>query len=220
MLVEYTLTGHTALLMHADDVEASDTLKEWRDDPKNKNISVAGDDRSPAWTWHTYLYTDGENLVMPVDNIMVCLRKAGAKLIMKKQTTFKEATQNGFIPAAEYAEFLSGGKPVPVAPIYKLRDLPFKQQAERAAEMGFSLFVKRAKVGQAKHVRVRPRFEVWQVKGLIEVDTVTVPELTFQVTEKIFHLAGWVGLCDWRPGSPKSPGSYGMFTSKLKLLEK
>ncbi len=46
---------------------------------------------------------------------------------------------------------------------------------------------------------------------------VIAPELTFKVLEDIFTIAGMVGLCDWRPGG-KTPGPFGMFTSKLKLL--
>ena len=45
----YTLTGIAPLLHHKDDVELSDELSAWRLDPANKNLSVKGDDRSPAW---------------------------------------------------------------------------------------------------------------------------------------------------------------------------
>ena len=69
----------------------------------------------------------------------------------------------------------------------------------------------------AKHVRVRARFETWQVTGVLGLDE-SLPELTFDVVQQIFALAGRVGLLDWRPGSPKSPGPYGMFTAEVKKL--
>lgn len=217
MRVEFALTGTQPILFHADDVESSDELKVWRQDERNKNISVAGDDRSPAWTWQTYLYSDGEHLAIPMDAIMACLRMAGAKLIMKKQKTFKEATQSGIVPASEFCVFTTEGKQIPMAAIGKLRDMVFAEQAEAAKGMGFRLFVKRAKVGQTKHVRVRARFDTWEASGELFVDEM-VPELTFSALSKIFDIAGRIGLLDWRPGSPRSPGPYGMFTAKVKKV--
>ena len=38
-----------------------------------------------------------------------------------------------------------------------------------AAEHGFMLYVKGAKIGQSKHVRVRPRFDRWSATGTINV---------------------------------------------------
>jgi len=69
--MSFELKGITPLLMHRDDVEAADEVKAWRADPKNKNISVPGDDRSPAWTWQIYCYSDGVHLAYPQENIMV-----------------------------------------------------------------------------------------------------------------------------------------------------
>ena len=72
---EFNLKGLTPLLMHADDVEASDLLKDWRKSPGNKNQSVAGDDRSPAWTWQTYWYLD-ENLTERAAQTLAISRRA------------------------------------------------------------------------------------------------------------------------------------------------
>lgn len=60
-------TGLTPLLMHSDDVEWSDSIKAWRDDPANKRFKVAGDDRSPAWTWIGYLWHDGTVVGIPAE---------------------------------------------------------------------------------------------------------------------------------------------------------
>jgi len=208
----FELTGIMPLLMHADDIEASDMLQEWRKDPANKNLSVAGDDRSPAWTWQTYCYSDGKHLAMPSENIMVALRQAGSQLILKKQKTFKEISQSGLLITTEHCEFRANGKQVPVESIRALRAKTFRDQAEGVQKLGFRLFAKRARVGQAKHVRVRARFDSWSVSGRIQV---LVPEITEDILTRLFDLAGRVGLCDWRPGC-KTPGPFGMFTASVR----
>jgi hypothetical protein len=213
MKAEFILTGEMPLLMHPDDVEASDSLRAWRQDPANKNASVAGDDRSPAWTWQTNLYSDGEFVTVPSANLMVAMRQAGSQMILKKQKTYKEISQSGLLIPTEYLHFsLDGTRQIAIADCHKLRDFPFSKQADAVRAMGFRLFVKRAKIGTSKHVRVRPRFDAWQIRGTIAVLT---PDISWEVLGTLFDLAGRVGLCDWRPGC-KTPGPYGMFTAKLK----
>jgi len=212
MKMHFNLKGIMPLIMHQDDVEASDMLAEWRTDPANKNFSVPGDDRSPPWTWQTYLYSDGEFVTLPAANLMVALRQAGTNLILKKQKTFKEISQSGLLIPTEYLEFRCQGEKLPMSKITALRDLPFTAQAERVQALGFRLFVKRATVKRNKHVRVRPRFETWSVHG--EIQTL-VPEITLYILRQLFELAGRVGLGDWRPGC-KTPGPYGMFEAELK----
>lgn len=211
---EFTLTGISALLMHADDVEASDHLKLWRQASENKNITVPGDDRSPAWTWQTYCYSDGEHLTIPAENFMVALRSAGAQIILKRQKTFKELTQSGIIPQSEFLTFTVNGKQIPMAAIADMRDEDFVTQANACREMGFRLFVKRAKVNQSKHVRVRPRFDTWEARGQM---LVAAPELTPEVMQRLFELVGNIGLGDWRPGC-KTPGCFGRFEAKVKKI--
>jgi len=208
---KFSLTGDMPLIMHQDDVEASDTLMAWRKAPENKNLSVAGDDRSPPWTWQTYLYSDGENVTIPAQNLMVAIRQAGTQIILKKQKTYKEISQSGLLIPTEYLDFSTAGRKVEIGEIEAVRDLPFQEQSEAARKLGFRLFIKRAVIGKAKHVRVRPRFDVWELAGTIRV---LVPEITWDVLGKLFELAGRVGLCDWRPGC-KTPGPYGMFTAKV-----
>ena len=217
MRIGFELTGLTALIQHQDDVEASDRLDAWRKDSKNRGVSKAGDDRSPAWTWQTYLYHDGEHIALPSQNLMVCLRTAGGQMILKKQKTFKEISQSGMGILAEYLEFRCGADnhQVAIADVLAVADATFVEQADMARELGFRLFIKRAKIGTSKHVRVRPRFDQWTARG--EVVT-TKQELTFDAVSKLFELAGSVGLCDWRPGC-KTPGSFGMFTSQLREVK-
>ena len=211
---EFTLAGRQPLLMHADDVEAADELEAWRKDPDKRKASKAGDDRSPAWTWQSYCYTDGEHLAWPAENLMVALRSAGAQLILKKQKTFKEMTQSGLIVETEFAQLLVKGKPIPLAALKEMRDKSFSEQSKHAAKLGFRLWAKRARVGQAKHVRVRPRFDEWSMRGVI---VVVSPEITAEILTQLFTLAGNVGTGDWRPGC-RTPGVYGQFDAALKEI--
>lgn len=214
---EFTLTGLTPLLMHADDVMESDALSVWRKDPKNKSLSVPGDDRSPPWTWQTYLYHDGGKLVVPQENMMAALRYAGAKIPWKGQTSFKALTQSGLVIGSDYCEFLCGGKPVPLAAVRAFRDEPFADHVTAARKLGFDLSVKRAKLDKSKNVRVRARFDDWAVRGTVAVSE---PAITRDVLNQLFEIAGRLaGLGDWRPSAPKSPGPYGMFSADVKPLK-
>ncbi len=80
--------------------------------------------------------------------------------------------------------------------------------------MGFELLVKRARVGTKKHVRVRAMFRDWRITGTLRVSE---PMITDEVLRQMFEIAGdRVGLLDWRPASPESPGQYGRFTAEIK----
>lgn len=212
--VAFELVGTMPLLMHWDNIEGGDILKEWRQDPKNKNQSVPGDDRTPAWSWHSYVYNDGEFVTIPQDNLMAALMTGGAQVILKRQKTHKEMSQSAILIATEHLRFEYGdGQRLPLSKLDAMKELSFAKQAEACQKLGFRLFCKRAKVNQAKHVRVRPRFDKWRVTGELSVIN---DDLTFDKLELIFQYAGLAGLCDWRPSSPKRPGPYGMFLASLK----
>lgn len=212
----FTLTGLTPLLMHRDDVEAADELMAWRKDPKNKSVSVAGDDRSPAWSWQTYLYNDGEELAIPQQNIMTALRYAGTRIASKGKSTFKAMSQSGIMMTSENCRFTNHGKPISLASIEAFKDEPFSVHKQEARDLGFELLVKRAKVGSSKHVRVRPRFDAWRVSGTLMV---IEPAITREILAQMLDLAGkFAGLCDWRPSSKESPGPFGIFSSELQPL--
>lgn len=211
---DFELSGITPLLMHADDVERADDLDAWRKNPANKNISKPGDDRSPAWTWQTYCYSDGKVLCVPTENLLTCLRAAGAEIAMKGQKTFKAATQTGLLVEQEYLPLLVNGDQVLVADIDAIASEKFGDHKHAVDKLGFRLFVKRAKVGTNKHVRVRPRFDSWKLRGRIIAMT---PEFTPEVMQTLFRVAGLTkGLGDWRAASPKSPGPFGRFETVLK----
>ncbi len=219
MRYEFTLTGTRPMLMHFDDVEWADEIDAWRLDPENtkKKGEKSGDDRRPAHTWIGYLYHDTKHIVIPGANLTSCLKKAGARVPMGRQKTFKELAVSGIFIEDEFLTFTNDGKQLPIAPIHKLRDVPtFKDHAAAVTAMGFKLDVRRAAVGQSKHVRVRPRFERWAARGVLEV---TAHEISADILQSIFDQAGRVGLGDWRPGSPKSPGPFGMFEAKVKAIK-
>lgn len=216
MRYEFELIGVSSLLVHADNVLAADDLMRWRKDPANKSVSTPGDDRSPAWTWMTYLYSDNDHLCMLADAIMVSLRFAGAKMIMKKQETFRAATQSGILIDQEHLPILTPTSPISVADITKLKNLPFDEQSAAVEKLGFRLDVRRAVVGTSKHVRVRPRFDQWALKGTLEVNE---PAITPEVLSQLFEIAGQrSGIGDWRPSAKKS-GPFGRFATGLRRLD-
>jgi len=218
MHYEFVLTGTMPLLMHADNVILADQINAWRKAEENQKLpgKKKGDDRSPAWTWMSYLYQDGEKLFMPSDNVQQCLIGAGARIPFKNNKTFKEFAASLLLFDAAELAFTVDGKPVLMAPYLKLEgELDFTTHLASVRKVGqFDLFTKRARVGQDKHVRVRPRFESWQVSGVIEV--VEDDVIDFDRLDTLFRIGGKLGLCDWRPSSKRSPGPFGMFEHTLK----
>ena len=214
----FKLTGTMPLLMHADDVMAADSLIAWRKDPKNKSVSVPGDDRSPAWTWQTYVYSDGEHLAVPQECIMAALRYAGTKMpLAKGKGTYKAMSQSGLLIGSDFCRFENDGEQIAVADLHAFRDEPFAEHVNASRDLGFDLMVKRAKVGTSKHVRVRPKFTAWTVSGTIAVSE---PAITAEVLINMFEISGRLaGLCDWRPSSPGKPGPFGMFVSTLEPVK-
>lgn len=214
--VRFELVGDMPLLMHRDNIREGTRLQEWRKDRKNKNVSIPGDDRSPPWTWMTYLYEDGEFVTMPQENVMRALMTGGAQVILKGQKTCKELSQSAVFMATEHLRFeYADGKRLSVETVESMRDLSFEETEAACEKLGFKLFCKRAKIGAAKHVRVRPRFDRWKVLGELEVSS---PDLPLERLKEIFDGAGHAGLGDWRPSS-KTPGPYGMFTPNLQVIK-
>lgn len=211
------LKGETPFLMHADNLTWAEKMKEWGKDPANRKASVAGDDRSPAWRWVGCLYMT-DRLVVPADNLMTLLREGGKRCPTGKgQTTFKSQSQSGVVVDQGEWPLLVRGKEVlksAIEPLLKEED--FAMHELQVQEFGFFLFVKRAKIGMAKHVRVRPRFDVWETSGTV---TVLDEQITEDVLRNIWTFAGaYAGLGDWRPNSPKSPGPFGKFSAEVRAI--
>ena len=211
-----TITGTSPLLMHQDNFRWDEKIKEWQNDPANKKATTPGDDRTPAHKWIGNLYQDMGNVVIPADNLMTMLREGGKRIPTGKgQQTFKSQSQSGIIvDQAAWPVIVEGGE-IDVSDILDLTSVSdFAKHEEYAENKGFELFCKRAKVGQNKHIRVRPLFRNWQANG-----SVTVLDAT--ITEKILALilsnaGAYCGLGDWRPSAPKSPGQFGKFTAEIE----
>ncbi len=216
---EVTINGSTPLLMHADNIEWADRMDEWRNAPNNKTASKAGDDRSPAWRWIGSLYHDDKVVSMPSDNLMRCLLEGGAMVPVpggRSGKTFKAQTQSGMVVNEAYWPVAVRGKTIAMADVRKLMDeKQFAEHKQRVESLGFGLFVKRAAIGQSKHVRVRPRFDEWSIRGSISVWD---EQITESVLSDVLRCAGqYKGLGDWRPGG-KTPGSFGMFEAEIREL--
>lgn len=218
---QITLEGETPLLMHHDNINFSEKVRAWQKDPANRLVSVAGDDRTPAWSWLGSLYHDGKYVGMSSDNVMTMLREGGAKVPTgSKNETYKRQTQSGIVPDEICPPLFVNGNRIPVEPLMELEgEDDFSEHLRTVEDMGFELLVKRAKVGTSKHIRVRPMFRSWTL-----VTTLLVPDpkesgITRDVLQKILDKAGSLcGLGDWRPSS-RTPGQFGRFKATVEPAE-
>ena len=213
------LEGETPLLMHRDNIQFSERVRAWQQE--NRSLSVAGDDRTPAWSWIGSLYDDGEYVGLNADNMMTMLREGGAKVPTgAKNETYKRQTQSGIVLEEICPPLLVNGKRLEMAPISALLDEDdFAAHVEAVQEMGFDLLVKRAKVGTSKHIRVRPMFGKWAVITSLMVVDPKESGITQEVLQKILNKAGSLcGLGDWRPSS-RTPGQFGRFSATVEPLE-
>jgi hypothetical protein len=213
-----SIKGESPLLMHQDNIAWGEKVRTWSKDPANRDRSVAGDDRTPPWTWLGYVYHDGKSIGMPSDNLMTMLREGGAKVPKGGKSTFKKETQAGILIDQQQWALTIGGRAISVADlnaIAKFED--FVDHITAAEDLGFELLIKRAKIGSSKHIRVRPLFREWELKGSLTVLDPARTGLTKQVLQNILDQAGALcGLGDWRPSSPKSPGVFGRFSAVLE----
>lgn len=220
------LEGTTPILFHKDDISFSEKVKAWMKDPDNKKFMVAGDDRSPAWTWIGYLYTDRGRIGISSDCLMTMLREAGAKVLTGKgKTTFKKQTQYGLvIDRLQFDLMIKNNDEWQYIDTDWIDDLlgnnNFAEHQKAVEAHGFRLHEKRARVGTNKHIRVRPCFDEWAAQGTITVYDEESSGLSEQVLSDIFRIAGEIcGLGDWRPNSPKS-GSYGKFVARIQEISR
>ena len=212
-----TMTGKSPLLMHGDDVDWRTQITAWRTDPLNKNKCVKGDDRSPAWSWLGYVYHEQGIIGLPSDNLMTCIRDGASKVVLKGSKTFKAQSQSGLVVNEILWPIEINGETVPWAPFEQiLGEEDFGEHTALARRHGFSLYVKPAKIGASKHIRVRPRFDTWSARGTITVfDALITKEKLFQ----ILTMAGdYCGIGDWRAAS-RSPGHFGQFDVTVEVIK-
>jgi len=212
------LTGATALLVHQDNISWAEVMKKYEKDPANKKLSVAGDDRTPAWRWIGYAYFDDGKMVIPSDNLMTMLREGGSKCPTgKKGATFKRQTQSGIVVNQLGWPLLGAKGEILEKDVRTLiENSNYAEHEAKAIDLGFELFAKRARVGNNKHIRVRPKFTTWSCAGTLTVFDETIETSVLQ--DILSHAGRFAGLCDWRPSSPKSPGPYGTFTASVKEI--
>lgn len=206
-----TLKGKTPLIMHQDNIEWADRMELWKKDPRNKAASKPGDDRTPPFRWLGAMYHDGKQVVIPSDNIMRSLMTGGTLTPTGKgQKTFKAQSQSGIMAPDLYWPLVVDGHTIPVVDMLKpgFETRTWEEWNALAVAGGFMLFLKRAKIGNAKHIRVRPKFERWSTSGEL---IVTDEAISLDVLKTIGEQAGqFGGIGDWRP-SAKTPGPYGMY---------
>lgn len=211
----FTIREKTPLLMHYDNLQWQERIKRWQIDPSNQAASVKGDDRSPAWTWIGSAYSDSNVISLPSDNLMRALMEGGqATPTGKGQKTYKAQTQSGMLVHDEYVPLLIDGKPVDYKGLLELEgETDFAKHEAAAVERGFVLYTKKVRMnGRSRNIRVRPRFDRWELRGVLDVWD---PQLTASVLGTILSVAGKdKGLGDWRPSS-KTPGPFGTFGATI-----
>lgn len=217
--VQVQLIGKMPLIMHADNIAWADQMEEWKNDPDNKGKSKAGDDRTPAYRWIGCLnYDDPKTgrVTIPAEYIMRCLMAGAAEVPTGKgKKTFKQQSQSGIFSPDFHWCFHINGKPILMAEIQKLvKFKEFNKHAEAVQDLGFTLFIKRVKIGNQKHIRVRPQFHQWSASGeLIVIDE----QISDKVLGNMLDIAGRLkGLGDWRPSAPQAPGPFGTFEYKIE----
>jgi hypothetical protein len=217
----FKLTSLSPMLMHRDSIDWADTMEAWKNDSKNSRKSKAGDDRTPAWRWVGYTYTDGDTVGIPFQNLSASLMKAASSVPVpggKGGKTFKSDTMSGMsIDGTHCPLVIPGIGTIKMADITKLLKIDdWTEMREAVKALGFRLDATRATVGMSKHIRVRPIFDKWTCEGTCEV----WDERLAKALPEIFEIAGArVGIGDWRPSSPKKPGPFGRFTAEVSLVK-
>lgn len=213
----FVITGRTPLIMHADSIDWADKMEAWKNDAKNKQDSRAGDDRTPAFRWTGCLYMDEKHVVIPSDYITRMLMGAAARVPIpggRNGKTFKQGAMSGMMVEEPHIALLvgDGKQPIPREKIDALlTEKDFDKHRSAASKLGFNLFVKRAKIGQSKHIRVRPKFDKWGCTGHITVWDDKLAQALPEIAEIAMRE---IGLGDWRP-SASTPGPYGCGTMEV-----
>lgn len=220
MFVTYLvrLTGISEMLWHRDNLEFDPFVQAWQ--KTNKDVPK-GDDRYPAWKWIGCLYHNNKIIGVNAPEILAAnLSEGGKGVTLQGKKTFKEPAQTSVEYLDEFVPLKLGGKELSMSPfvsLYKGDEQDILRHQEVAAEAGFSLDIRRVRVGASKHVRVRPRFPAgWTKEFKIRVDDSVISK---ENLEKVYYIAGnKKGLGEWRPGSPK-PGNFGRYEVKLKRIK-
>lgn len=221
---EFELTGKGSLLMHGDNFNWAAHCKAWSSKPENKKRCTAGDDRTPGFMWLGACYRgvpEGHNdsvIALPTALLSACVRDAGKMTQIPGQgkKTYKAQTQSGMQLVGTHMVLENNGRVISWTDIAAAlsTEFDFEKHTELVEAAGFKLNVQRVKVGQSRHIRVRPEFDKWVVRGTLLVQDDQLDETVVRML--ITNAGTYKGLGDWRPGAP-TPGPHGTF--ELTKLE-
>jgi hypothetical protein len=210
---DFEINGLTTLIMHNNNIDERDKIEAIR---KKMKGGKAGDDRSPPESWKGYLYIseDTGNVCIPSENLLACLLAGGVKVKIGGKETLKTHSQRVMFDRMDY-DLVVNGKTISKDAIAKVGG-EYPEHYVAVQTLGFKLFAKPCTVGNSKHIRVRPKFANWSLKGSFEVEPEDANILSLSSLNDLFTTCGRLaGLGDWRPSAPKRPGQYGRFTSTV-----
>lgn len=209
--ITITVIGRTELLMHNSRLvnpmdpatkELNAAYAEWK---RLKNDEAFEELCRVEFYGSIYHYEADGTVIgpyWPSDSFHACLKQAGAKIVKKGRTTFKNIVAAALLPGDTDINPLAyaGPRRGEQAP----RTLP-----ELWAEP-FYRDIRPARVGSAKVMRTRPKFTNWKFEAPFVLDTEV---LDLADLERVLALAGQiVGLGDWRP---EKGGRRGRFLAKV-----
>lgn len=134
----------------------------------------------------------------PTDNLHSCLKAAGAKIVKKGRTTFKNIVATALLPGDTDINPLSYAAPA--------RGQQAPRERDGLWASSFYRDIRPARVGSSTVMRTRPKFTNWAFEVPFELDTelLDIPDL-----ERILNVAGKiVGLGDWRPAKGGRRGRF------------
>lgn len=214
------IIGKMPLLMHMDSIEGRDELEGWRGRPENKKLSKPGDDRTPPWTWRTYMYHDQTSVTLAFNNLQRAMSQGATNVKQGKGAKSWKADSIGevlfdkeHLPLECRCDPNKPLRSVAWEDVLHVAELKmYADQVKGAEKLGFRLFAKPVTVNKNKHIRVRPRFDEWKVTTVL---TVGDDRITTEVLKQWFFYAGKAGVGDGRPSSPRTPYPYGTFDTKV-----
>lgn len=200
------VTGRTELLMHNSRLVNPM-------DPATKELANAHAEYKRAKTDEAFyemaraeffgsIYHDADaGPYWSTDAFHACLKNAGAKVVKKGRTTFKNFVAAALLPGMAgynpltYRSFRPGTAP---------RDLEGLWADENYRDM------RPVRVGSSQIIRTRPKFNNWAFDVPFQLDTEV---LDLADLERVLVIAGQVvGLGDWRP---EKGGRRGRFTAQV-----
>jgi hypothetical protein len=212
--ITIAVTGRTELLMHNGKLanpmdpatkELGAAYAEWK---RAKNDEAFEELCRTEFYGSMYYYESEGTVIGPywsTDSFHSCLKNAGAKVIKKSTTTFKNFVAAALIPGDSDVNPLtySGSK----------RGEPAPRTLEDLWADEYYRFTRLVRVGSSKVVRTRPVFRNWKFEVPFTLDTEV---LDIKDLERILAIAGQiVGLGDWRPAKG---GRRGRFTAVVRDL--